>query len=332
MSSILVTGGAGYIGSHTVRVLREKGAQVVVLDSIVTGHRKAVPAEVPFYQGDICDAELVRTIVESQGVEAVIHFAARSLVGESMTKPDLYFYENTAKTNLFVANLLQLGVNKIVFSSTAAVYGLPETIPIPEESPTMPINPYGLSKLMIEESFRWLEKAYGLKWVVLRYFNAAGAALDGVIGEEHFPETHLIPLVLKTALGQREAIQVFGTDYNTPDGTCIRDYIHVLDLAEAHILALKALDQQLESGIFNVGTGQGFSVREVINIAKRVTGIDIPVVEAARRSGDPDVLVAKVDKIEKAFGLKAKYSDLETIISSAWKWHKNNPEGYESIS
>ncbi|ODA40258.1 UDP-glucose 4-epimerase GalE [Desulfosporosinus sp. BG] len=332
MSSILVTGGAGYIGSHTVRVLREKGAQVVVLDSLVTGHREAVPAEVPFYQGDISDADLVRTVVESQGVEAVIHFAARSLVGESMTKPDLYFYENTAKTNLFVANLLQLGVNKIVFSSTAAVYGLPETIPIPEESPTTPINPYGLSKRMIEESFRWLEKAYGLKWVALRYFNAAGAALDGAIGEEHFPETHLIPLVLKTALGQREAIQVFGTDYNTPDGTCIRDYIHVLDLAEAHILALKALDQELKSGVFNVGTGHGYSVREVINIAKKVTGIDIPVVEAARRSGDPDVLVAKVDKIEKAFGLKAKYSDLETIISSAWTWHKNNPEGYKSIS
>lgn len=332
MGSILVTGGAGYIGSHTVQALLGKGAQVVVLDSLVTGHREAVPAKVPFYQGDICDDGLVGDIVKSQGVEAVIHFAARSLVGESMAKPDLYFYENTAKTNLFVANLLQSGVNKIVFSSTAAVYGLPEMIPISEESPTNPINPYGLSKRMIEQSFQWLEKAYGLKWIALRYFNAAGASLDGSIGEEHFPETHLIPLVLRTALGQREAIQIFGTDYNTPDGTCIRDYIHVLDLAEAHILALQTLDQQPACGVLNVGTGQGFSVREVIDISKKVTGIDIPVVEAARRLGDPDVLVAKVDKIQKTFGLKAKYSDLETIISTAWKWHKNHPEGYKSMS
>ncbi|MDR3585495.1 MAG: UDP-glucose 4-epimerase GalE [Desulfosporosinus sp.] len=329
MGSILVTGGAGYIGSHTVRILREKGAQVVVLDSLVTGHRKAVPKEVPFYHGDIADAGLVKTVVEAHWVEAVIHFAARSLVGESMTKPDLYFYENTAKTNLFVSNLLQLGVKKIVFSSTAAVYGLPEIVPIPEESLTNPINPYGLSKLMIEASFQWLEKAYGLKWVALRYFNAAGAALDGSIGEEHLPETHLIPLVLKAALGQRDAIQVFGTDYNTMDGTCIRDYIHVLDLAEAHVLALEALDQKIDSGIFNVGTGQGFSVLQVINTAKKLTGIDIPVIEAGRRSGDPDVLIAKVNKIEKTLGLRTRYSDLETIISSAWKWHKNNPNGYD---
>ncbi|MDR3600010.1 MAG: UDP-glucose 4-epimerase GalE [Desulfosporosinus sp.] len=332
MGSILVTGGAGYIGSHTVRVLLAQGAQVVVLDSLVTGHKEAVPAEVPFYLGDICDAGLVKTIVESQEVEAVIHFAARSLVGESMAKPDLYFYENTAKTNLFVSNLLQLGVNKIVFSSTAAVYGLPETVPISEESPTSPINPYGLSKLMIEASFHWLEKAYGLKWVALRYFNAAGASLDGSIGEEHLPETHLIPLVLKAALGQRDAIQVFGTDYNTLDGTCIRDYIHVLDLAEAHVLALKALDQQSNSGVYNVGTGQGYSVLQVITSAKKVTGIDIPVVEVARRSGDPDVLIAKVAKIEKTFGLKTRYSDLETIIASAWRWHQNNPDGYKSKS
>lgn len=330
MGSILVTGGAGYIGSHTVRLLLEKKVQVVVLDSLVTGHRGAVPSKVPFYQGDICDAELVQKIIESHQVEAVIHFAARSLVGESMSKPELYFYENTTKTNLFVANLLKSGVNKLVFSSTAAVYGLPKNVPIPEESNTSPINPYGLSKRMIEESFAWLEKAYGLKWVALRYFNAAGAALDGSIGEEHSPETHLIPLILKAALGQRDAIQVFGTDYNTFDGTCIRDYIHVLDLAEAHILALKALNQQINSGIFNVGTGQGYSVLQVIKSAKKVTGIDFPVVEAARRSGDPDVLIAKVDKIEKAFSWQARYSDLETILSSAWKWHNHNPEGYRS--
>jgi UDP-glucose-4-epimerase len=327
MSPVLITGGAGYIGSHTVRVLCEKGEHVVVLDSLVTGHREAVPAEVPFYQGDISNAELVKTIVKSHGVEAVIHFAARSLVGESILKPDLYFYENMAKTNLLVSNLLQLGVKKIVFSSTAAVYGLPETVPIPEDAPTNPINPYGLSKQMIESSFHWLEKAYGLKWVALRYFNAAGAALDGSIGEDHLPESHLIPLVLKTALGQRDAIQIFGTDYNTTDGTCIRDYIHVLDLAEAHVLALKALNR-LDHAIFNVGTGYGYSVREVIESAKKVTGVNIPVVETERRLGDPDSLVAKVDKIGEFLGWKSRYSDLETIISSAWKWHKNNQEGY----
>lgn len=325
--SVLITGGAGYIGSHTVRVLREKGAKVAVLDSLVTGHREAVPAEVPFYQGDISDAGLVKGIVEAQGVEAVIHFAARSLVGESILKPDLYFYENMAKTNLLVSNLLQLGVNKIVFSSTAAVYGLPERVPIPEDSPTSPINPYGLSKRMIEESFHWLEKAYGLKWVALRYFNAAGAALDGSIGEDHSPESHLIPLVLKTALGQREGIQIFGTDYPTADGTCIRDYIHVLDLAEAHVLALEGLER-FNQGIFNVGTGQGYSVREVIESAKKITGVNIPVVEADRRPGDPDSLVARVDKIGKLLAWKPRYSDLETIISSAWTWHTKNPQGY----
>lgn len=329
LQTILVSGGAGYIGSHTVQALLAQGFKVVVLDSLALGHRKAVPSQAVFYEGDISDAGLIGRIVQEQQVEAVIHFAARSLVGESMLKPDLYFYENTAKTNIFVANLLRQGVKKIVFSSTAATYGLPEVVPIPETAPTKPINPYGASKLMIEQSFYWLEQAYGLKWIALRYFNAAGASLDGSNGEDHDPETHLIPLVLKTALGQREDISVFGTDYNTPDGTCLRDYIHVLDLAEAHIAALQALAQGQESGAYNVGTGQGCSVREVIGMARKVTGRAILVLDAARREGDPDVLVAGVEKIRKRLGWQARYSDLETIIATAWQWHKGHPQGYE---
>lgn len=330
MQSILVSGGAGYIGSHTVQALVERGFKVVVLDSLVTGHRGAIFPQAFFYEGDISDSELIGQIVNDHQVDAVIHFAARSLVGESMTKPDIYFYENTAKTNTFVSALLCNGVNKIVFSSTAATYGLPEKVPIPEDSKTEPINPYGASKLMIEQSFYWLEQAYDLKWIALRYFNAAGASLGGLIGEDHTPESHLIPLVLKTALGQREAISVFGTDYATPDGTCIRDYIHVMDLAEAHILALEALDKGIDSGVYNVGTGIGYSVREVIEMAKKVTGLDIPMIEAPRRVGDPDILVAKVEKIEKMLGWKAQYSDLKTIVSTAWEWHSKHPKGYNS--
>ena len=329
MKTILVSGGAGYIGSHTVQALIEQGFMVVVLDNLITGHREAVSSEAIFFEGDINDTELIGRIIKDHQVDAVIHFAALSLVGESMLKPDLYFYENTAKTNLFISTLLSHGVNKIVFSSTAATYGLPEEIPIPETSKTEPINPYGASKLMIEQSMYWMEKAYSLKWIALRYFNAAGASFDGSIGEDHATETHLIPLVLKTALGQREAISVFGTDYDTPDATCIRDYIHVVDLAEAHILALEALDKGLESGAYNVGTGDGYSVREVIDMAKKITGIEIPVVDSPRREGDPDVLVAKVQRIETMLEWKARHSDLETIISTAWQWHKGHPMGYK---
>ena len=327
--TILVTGGAGYIGSHTVQALLARGHKVVVVDNLVTGHIIAVPLKAPFYEGDISDVELISRIVTDHKVDAVIHFAARSLIEESMTKPDLYFYENTTKTNLFVSTLRENGVNKIVFSSTAAAYGLPEEIPIAELSKTEPINPYGASKLMIEQSLYWLGKAYGIKWIALRYFNAAGASLDSTMGEDHSPETHLIPLVLKTALGQREAISVFGTDYDTPDGTCIRDYIHVLDLAEAHVLALEALDKGVESGVYNVGTGKGYSVREVIEMAKKVTEVDIPVIEVPKGTGDPAILVAKVEKIEKLLGWKAQYSGLETIIWSAWNWHKGHPFGYQ---
>ena len=327
MPAILVTGGAGYIGSHTVKVLVERGLEVVVLDSLITGHAEALPPEVPLYQGDISDFELLQAIVRKHPIDSVIHFAARSLVGESMIKPELYFHENTAKTNLFVTHLLKLGIHKLVFSSTAATYGLPEQVPMVESTPTIPINPYGLSKLMIEQSLAWFEKAHGLQWIALRYFNAAGASLDGMIGEDHATETHLIPLILKTALGQREHISIYGTDYPTPDGTCIRDYIHVLDLADVHILALDKLSQGI-CGSFNVGTGQGHSVREVIERAKGVTGIEFPIIESPRREGDPDSLVAGVDKIEQTLGWKARYSDLDTILESAWRWHRNNPNGY----
>lgn len=326
--NVLVTGGAGYIGSHTVKVLLEKGIQVVVLDSLVTGHREAVPSTVPFYEGDIADSPLVTSIVKRHAINAVIHFAARSLVGESIEKPDLYFQENTAKTTQLLSTLIKNDVKRVVFSSTAAVYGIPNDVPIPEHAPTQPINPYGLSKLMIEQSLHWLEQAYGLRWMALRYFNAAGASLDGSIGEDHLPETHLIPLVLQAALGKRPAIQIFGTDYDTPDGTCIRDYIHVLDLAEAHVLALKAMDEGQPSRAINVGTGQGYSVRQVIETARSVTERDIQVVETERRQGDPAILVARVDEIMDRLGWTPKYSDLKTMIQSAWVWHQNNPDGY----
>ncbi|AUM64516.1 UDP-glucose 4-epimerase GalE [Brevibacillus laterosporus] len=330
MKRVLVTGGAGYIGSHTLKVLVDKEIPVVVLDTLATGYREAIPSQIPFYQGDIADADLVNHIVKQHFVDSVIHFAARSLVGESVAKPDFYFYENTSKTTQLLSILVQNNVKKVVFSSTAAVYGIPQEIPIPETSVTSPINPYGLSKLMIEQSMYWLEQAYGLQWIALRYFNAAGASFDGFIGEDHSPETHVIPLILQAALGQHPAIQIYGTDYDTPDGTCIRDYIHVLDLAEAHVQALNALDRGLPSRAFNVGTGQGFSVREVIEAAKRVTGRSINVVETERRAGDSAILIAKVDEIKHSLGWQPRYSDLETIMKTAWNWHLKNPNGFAS--
>jgi UDP-glucose 4-epimerase len=328
LKTVLVTGGAGYIGSHTVRVLLEKGFSVVVLDSLITGNLKALNGAEKYYHGDIADRSLVLNIVKKENIEAVIHFAACSIVSDSMKHPDFYFTENVAKTNRFIASLLMGGVNKVVFSSTAAIYGIPKSVPIPEDDGSRPINPYGVSKLMIEQMLYWMQLSYGLKWVALRYFNAAGAMIDGSLGEDHQNETHLIPLVLKTALGQRESIKIMGNDYPTPDGTCIRDYIHVLDLAEAHIAALKTLDNDIKSEVYNVGTGVGSSVNEIIDTARRITGIDFKVELGKRRTGDPAQLVAKVDKIRNVLGWTPRYSQLETIISSAWEWHQQHPKGY----
>lgn len=332
MKSILVAGGAGYIGSHTVRLLQEQGFKPVVLDNLVTGHRQSVPLDVPFIRGDIADSRLVRETVEHENVSAVIHFAARSQVGESIAKPGLYFEENSAKTSRFLNSLIEAGVKHIVLSSTAAVYGIPQAVPISESAPANPINPYGASKHMIEQSLPWLEQAYGLKWIALRYFNAAGAVLDGSLGEDHVPETHLIPLVLKTALGQRQAIHIYGSDYFTRDGTCIRDYVHVLDLAQVHISALEALEKGGESGVYNVGTGSGYSVREVIETARAVTRRRIPAIESPRRPGDPDQLVAGVDRIKTLLNWTPEYNSLEQIIESAWAWHHRHPYGFEHKS
>ncbi|PWK11254.1 UDP-glucose 4-epimerase GalE [Tumebacillus permanentifrigoris] len=328
MSTILVTGGAGYIGSHTVRHLMEQGHEVVVLDNLRTGHRAAVLTP-HFYVGDISDAALIAEIVHKHKVVAAVHFAALSLVGESMKLPTKYLEGNTIKSQQFIQALVENGVRRIVFSSTAAVYGMPAVVPISERSPTLPINPYGISKLFIEQYLQMAQTLYGLKWIALRYFNAAGAAQDGRIGEAHDPETHLIPLVLQTALGQRNSISVFGQDYDTPDGTAVRDYIHVEDLADAHARALQALADGKASGAYNVGTGRGYSVLEVIEAARRITGRPIPLTNAPRREGDPAVLVAQVDRIRTELGFVAQHSDLESMIASAWKWHQHHPEGYE---
>ncbi|MDR3270181.1 MAG: UDP-glucose 4-epimerase GalE [Peptococcaceae bacterium] len=328
MNNVLVAGGAGYIGSHTVKCLIEKGYKVVVLDNLITGHVKSLDGEVKYYYGDIADRGEVINIVKSEKIEAVIHFAASSIVHDSIQHPDYYFTENVAKTNRFLASLLMGGVDKIVFSSTAAVYGTPEFIPVEEKAVAKPVNPYGVSKLMIEQMLDWMQLSYGMRYIVLRYFNAAGAMLDGSLGEDHLDETHLIPLILKTALGQREAMKIFGTDYQTADGTCIRDYVHVLDLAEAHIAALEGLDQGFKREVYNVGTGSGFSVRQVMEQAKRITNINFLVEESSRRAGDPDVLVAKVDKIQRDLGWTPRNSQLETIIQSAWEWHRKHPLGY----
>lgn len=287
-----MTGGAGYIGSHVVKALCEQGYDVVILDDLSTG-QETLLLDVPFYQGDIADQNLVKKVVSEHQVDAVMHFAAKSLVSESMQAPDYYFLENTGKSIQFLSTLIHQGIQRIVFSSTAAVYGIPDVTPIPESADCRPVNPYGQSKLMIEQALHWLEQAYGIRWSSLRYFNAAGASPDGELGECHEPETHLIPLVLQTALGFREELLIYGNDYDTPDGTCIRDYIHVMDLAAAHIAALEGLRKgNLPNGPINVGTGRGYSVQEVVETVMEVTGKTIPYRYVERRPGDPPVLVA----------------------------------------
>ena len=324
---ILVTGGAGYIGSHTVLYLRQAGEDVIVLDNLQKGHQSAV-LDATFYEGKINDESLLDKIFQTHRIDAVIHFAANSLVGESVENPLKYYENNVIGTYHLVKKMLEHGVKKIVFSSTAATYGNPVRVPIQEEDPTMPTNPYGETKLAIERMLKWADDAYGLKYVSLRYFNAAGADPEGRIGEDHDPETHLIPIILQVALGKRDKVMIFGDDYPTEDGTCIRDYIHVMDLAEAHYLALRKLKETNESGIYNLGNGKGFSVKEVIETCRKVTDETIPAVVASRRAGDPAVLVASSEKAKRELGWTPKYSNLEEIIAHAWNWHRNNPEGF----
>lgn len=325
--SILVTGGAGYIGSHTVVKLLSHGEEVVVLDSLKTGHREAVLGGT-LIEGDIRDGELLDRLFREHEIEAVIHFAASSLVGESVVKPLDYYDNNLMGTYSLLSAMVRHGVKKIVFSSTAATYGEPQRIPIEEEDETHPTNPYGETKLAMEKMFRWCDEAYGVKSISLRYFNAAGAHPDAIIGEDHQPETHLIPLILQVPLGKRESIHIFGTDYPTHDGTPIRDYIHVMDLAEAHYLALEKLRQEEKSDVYNLGNGQGYSVREVIETARRVTGHMIPAEEKGRRAGDPAVLVASSEKAKRELGWQPVHESLEEIVASAWEWHRNHPNGF----
>ena len=325
---ILVLGGAGYIGSHTALELVRAGEDVIVADNLVTGHREAIPAGVKFYQGDLHDFAFLDNLFQQEQIDAVIHFAAYSLVGESVTNPLKYYDNNLCGTRVLLEAMVKNHVDKIVFSSTAATYGEPEHIPILETDRTLPTNPYGETKLAMEKMFHWTANAHGLRYVSLRYFNACGADASGTIGEAHNPESHLIPLILQVPNGKREAISINGTDYDTPDGTCIRDYIHVTDLAQAHILAVQYLQNGGESSIFNLGNGVGYSVREVIETARKVTGHPIPAVETPRRAGDPARLVASSEKAKTVLGWKPVHDSLEEIIASAWNWHQHHPDGY----
>lgn len=327
--AILVCGGAGYIGSHAVHVLIEKGEQVVIVDNLQTGHRGALNPKAKFYEGDIRDASVLDKIFTENKVEAVIHFAANSLVGESMEKPLLYFNNNVYGMQVLLEAMVRHGVDKIVFSSTAAVYGEPKRVPIHEDDETCPTNTYGETKLTMEKMMKWVSRANGVRYVSLRYFNAAGALPDGSIGEDHATETHLIPLILQVPTGRRDHITVFGDDYPTPDGTCLRDYIHVVDLADAHVLALEYLRKGGASDIFNLGNGQGFSVKEMIAAAEKATGRSIKVEIGARRAGDPAQLIASSEKARSVLGWKPQFTDVEQVIGTAWRWHEHHPHGYE---
>ena len=328
--TILVLGGAGYIGSHTVYELIDNGEDVVIIDNLLTGHKEAVHSKARFYKGDIRDKEFLDSVFKKEKIDAVIHFAASSLVGESMEKPLKYYDNNLCGTKILLDSMVEHGIDKIVFSSTAAVYGEPERIPILETDKTAPTNTYGETKLSMEKMFKWVGKAHGLRYVSLRYFNACGAHVSGKIGEDHNPESHLIPLILQVPNGKREFISIFGEDYQTKDGTCIRDYIHVTDLAQAHILAVKYLQNGGKSDIFNLGNGIGFSVKEVIETARKVTQNAIPAKVTPRRTGDPAKLIASSDKAKKVLGWKPQHAELDEIISTAWNWHKNHPDGFKN--
>lgn len=329
--AILVLGGAGYIGSHTVYELIDAGRDVVVADNLQTGFRAAVHPKARFYELDIRDRAALDALFEREQIGGVIHFAASSQVGESMSDPLKYYDNNLHGTMVLLASMVAHGVDKIVFSSTAATYGEPERVPILETDQTVPTNCYGETKLSMERMMSWTSRAHGLRYVALRYFNACGAHVSGQIGEAHDPETHLIPLILQVPNGQREKISVFGSDYPTKDGTCIRDYIHVTDLAQAHILALDYLLNGGENNVFNLGNGVGFTVNEVIEVARKVTGHPIPAVVSPRRAGDPAQLIASSVKAKSVLGWKPRFDDLETIVSSAWNWHKSHPHGFEEV-
>lgn len=320
--AILVCGGAGYIGSNVNKQLNKEGYETVVFDNLVYGHREAVKWG-HFEQGDLKNMEDIERVFQKYSIDAVFHFAAYAYVGESVQEPEKYYYNNVANTLNLLHVMKKYGCDKIIFSSTCATYGEPEQVPITEDMPQNPINPYGATKLMMERIFKDYHTAYGLQFVVLRYFNAAGADPDGEIGESHNPETHIIPLVLDAASGKREDIKVFGTDYETPDGSCVRDYIHVYDLATAHLLALHHLEQGKESDFFNLGNALGTSVLEVINSVWKVTGKDFKITLADRRSGDPAILVGSSEKAQKVLGWKPIYENIDTIVEHAWKWHEN---------
>ncbi len=325
--AILVTGGAGYIGSVAVEDLLRRGEQVIVIDNLVRGHREAVDPSVPFYKGDIGDKDLVRKILSEHAVDAAMHFSAFAYVGESVENPAKYFENNVAQTLGLLGVLLEHKIQNFIFSSTCATYGEPQYTPIDERHPQAPANPYGWSKLMIERILESYDSAYGMRFVSLRYFNASGATEKH--GEHHEPETHLIPLVLETALGKRTSVSIYGDDYPTPDGTAIRDYIHISDLSLAHLAALDYLKQGGISEFINLGNGQGYSVREVIETARRVTGKEIEAIVSPRREGDPSVLVADAQKAKAMLGWKPEFPELRQIIDSAWKWHTANPDGYQ---
>ncbi|GAB2552119.1 UDP-glucose 4-epimerase GalE [Gracilibacillus alcaliphilus] len=324
----LVLGGAGYIGSHAVYQLIEQGHEVVVIDNLLTGHKEAIHPKASFYQGDIREIDFLRDVFSKESIDNVIHFAAHSLVGESMEQPLKYFDNNVYGTQVLLQAMTEFDIKHIVFSSTAATYGETAQVPITEMVPTNPTSTYGETKLTMEKMMKWTEIAHDIRFVSLRYFNVAGARSTGEIGEDHQPETHLIPIVLQVALGQRDHISIFGDDYNTPDGTCIRDYLHVEDLIDAHLLALQYLQDGGKSNIFNLGSSQGFSVKEIIDTARAVTKHDIPAQIAPRRAGDPSTLVAASDKAKSILGWKPSRTDIHRIIEDAWNWHQTHPAGY----
>lgn len=326
--SILVLGGAGYIGSHAVYQLINKGYRVVIVDNLQKGHHEAIHSKAVFYHGDIRNKPFLQSVFQQESIEAVIHFAANSLVGESMEQPLDYFSNNVYGTQIVLEVMKENNVQYIVFSSSAAVYGEQKVMPITENMETSPTNTYGETKLMMEKMMKWCHKAYGLKYVALRYFNVAGARKSAEIGEDHYPETHLIPLILQVALKKRDTITIFGENYDTPDGTCIRDYIHVEDLIAAHILALEYLFQGGESDIFNLGSNQGYSVKEMVEAARQVTGHSIPAIIGERRSGDPSSLIASSEKAKDILGWKPVHDRITEIIEDAWNWHHLHPNGY----